>query len=54
MRKEIIEYLKNTENPYTLKFEDIIIEFRYSSNSRSFNECMKNVFKYKTINSNII
>lgn len=48
MQKKILEYIKKTENPYTLKVEDMIVEIAYSENNKNFNECMINILKQKS------
>lgn len=47
MQKKIIEYLKKTENPYKLKFDNMIVELEYSKNDKKFSECMLNILKQK-------
>ena len=46
-QEKIINYLNNTENPYILKVEDMVVEIEYSDVERTFNECMKNILKQK-------
>ncbi len=43
--KKIIEYLLNTENPYKLHIDYTNIEIQYSENSKTFEECIKNILK---------
>jgi len=43
----IIKYLNNTENPYILKVDDILVEFEYSEIKKTFNECMINILKQR-------
>lgn len=47
MQKKIIEYIKETENPYKLKIDNMIVELEYSENHKKFNECMLNILKQK-------
>ena len=47
MQKKIIEYIKETKNPYKLKIENMIVELEYSENHKKFNECMLNILKQK-------
>ena len=44
---KIMNYLNNTENPYILKVEDMVVEFQYSDVKKTFNECIKNILKQK-------
>jgi len=46
-QEKIINYLNNTENPYILKVEDMVVEIEYSDVERTFNECMTNILKQK-------
>lgn len=46
MKKEIIEYLKKTENPYRLKVGNMTVELKYSDNKR-IDECILNILKQK-------
>ena len=46
-KSKVIEYLLNTENPYTLKMDNMNIEMTYSENSKTFNECILNILKIK-------
>ena len=45
MKDKIIKYLNETENPYILKVEDMVVEFEYSDVKKTFNECMINILK---------
>lgn len=47
MKKKIIDYLENTENPYQLKVGDVIVEMTYSDNNRKFDECVLNILKQR-------
>lgn len=42
-----MKYLKYSENPYVLKIGDMVVEFEYSDNKKTFNECMVNILKQK-------
>lgn len=44
---KIIKFLNETENPYILKVEDMVVEFEYSDVKKTFNECMINILKQK-------
>lgn len=46
-QNKIAKYLLNTENPYQIKVEDMIVEIEYSDNNKTFNECMLNILKQK-------
>ena len=46
-QEKIINYLNNTENPYILKVEDMVVEIEYSDVERTFTECMTNILKQK-------
>lgn len=46
-KSKVIDYLLNTENPYTLKMDNMNIEMTYSKNNKIFNECMLNILKQK-------
>ena len=47
MKDKIIKYLNETENPYILKVEDMVVEFEYSDIKKKFNECIINILKQK-------
>lgn len=49
MKKQdkIIKFLSETENPYILKFEDMVVEIEYSDVKKNFSECMINILKQK-------
>ena len=44
---KLIKFLNETENPYILKVEDMVVEFEYSDVKKTFNECMINILKQK-------
>lgn len=44
---KIIKFLNETENPYILKVEDMVVEIEYSDVKKTFNECMINILKQK-------
>ncbi|MEF2619703.1 MAG: DUF6870 family protein [Clostridia bacterium] len=44
---KIIKFLNESENPYILKVEDMVVEFQYSDVKKTFNECIKNILKQK-------
>ena len=44
---KIIKFLNETESPYILKVEDMVVEFEYSDVKKTFNECMINILKQK-------
>lgn len=46
-QNKIAQYLLNTEKPYQIKVEDMIVEMEYSDNNTTFNECMLNILKQK-------
>ena len=46
-KKNIIEFLSKTENPYQIKVGDMIVEMEYSENHKNFYECMLNILKEK-------
>lgn len=46
-KNKVIDYLLNTENPYTLKMDNMNIEMTYSENNKTFNECMLNILNKK-------
>ena len=46
-KSKVIDYLLNTENPYTLKMDNMNIEMTYSKNNKIFNKCMLNILKGK-------
>jgi len=46
-KSKVINYLLSTENPYTLKMDNMNIEMTYSKNNKIFNECMLNILKQK-------
>lgn len=45
--QKIINYLKNTENPYMLKIGDMVVNIEYSDTKKTFNECISNILKQK-------
>ncbi len=47
MQEKLIKYLKNTENPYQVKVEDMIVNIEYSENNKKISECMVNIIKQK-------
>lgn len=49
-KNKVIDYLLNTENPYTLKMDNMNIEMTYSENNKTFNECMLNILNKKNKN----
>ena len=44
---KIIKFLNESENPYILKVEDMVVEFQDSDVKKTFNECIKNILKQK-------
>jgi len=44
---KIIKFLNETENPYILKVEDMVVEIEYSDVKKTFNECIVNILKQK-------
>lgn len=44
---KIIKFLNESENPYILKVEDMVVEFQYSDVKKTFYECIKNILKQK-------
>ena len=48
MQNKLIEYLKQTENPYKIKVENMSVTFEYSENSKAIYECMINILKQKS------
>ena len=44
---KIIKFLNESENPYILKVEDMVVEFQYPDVKKTFNECIKNILKQK-------
>ena len=44
---KLIKFLNETESPYILKVEDMVVEFEYSDVKKTFNECMINILKQK-------
>ena len=44
---KIIKFLNESENPYILKVEDMVVEFQYSDVKKTFNEFIKNILKQK-------
>lgn len=47
MQEKLIKYLENTENPYQVKVEDMIVNIEYSENNKKISECMVNIIKQK-------
>lgn len=49
MKKQdkIIDFLNESENPYILKVQDIVVEMEYSDVKKTFNECMINILKQR-------
>lgn len=47
MQKEVNGYLKEKENLYRLKVENIIVKLKYSENDKKINECMQNILRQK-------
>lgn len=48
MKKETIEYLRTTENPYKMKVGDIVVNIEYAETHKKFNECILNILKQKS------
>lgn len=48
MQKEVISYLKETENLYRLKVGNISVEVIYSENNKKIDECILNILKQKS------
>jgi len=48
MQKEVIGYLKETENLYRLKVGNISVEVIYSENNKKIDECILNILKQKS------
>ena len=46
-QEKIIKFINETENPYILNVEDMVVEFEYSDLKKTFNECMVNILKQK-------
>lgn len=46
-KSKVIDYLLNTESPYTIKTDNMNIEITYSNNNKTFNECMVNILNKK-------
>lgn len=46
-KSKVIDYLLNTENPYTIKIDNMDIEIIYSKSNKTFEECMLNILKGK-------
>lgn len=44
---KIIKFLNETENPYILKSQDMVVEIEYSDVKKTFNECMINILKQR-------
>lgn len=47
MFDKISDYLHRTEDGYNLNTSPILVEFEYSKNGKSFEECMLNILKQK-------
>ena len=47
MQDKVIEYLKQTENPYQIKIEEMNVTFEYSENGKTIKDCMINILNQK-------
>ena len=48
MQDKVIEYLKQNQYPYQMKVKNMNVKFEYSTNNKTFNECMVNLLKQKS------
>ena len=46
-QEKIIKFLNETENPYILKVENMVVEIEYLDVKKTFNECMINILKQR-------
>lgn len=46
-KDKIINYLNNTENPYVLKVQEMVVEIEYLDVKKTLNECMINILKQR-------
>ena len=42
---KLMEYLRENDDPYSIKVENVNVQFVYSENNKRFNECMINILK---------
>ena len=47
MNDKLIEYLKQKENPYKIKVENMNVTFEYSRNGKTIKDCIINILKQK-------
>ena len=46
-QEKLINYLSHNENPYILKYGEMIIEIEYLDVKKTLDECMINILKQK-------
>lgn len=51
MKTNLHTYLQNTKNPYQIQVEEINVNLEYATNNQTFEECMLNILKWKTIST---
>jgi len=48
IKKETIEYLRTTENPYKIKVGEVVVNIEYIETHKKLNECILNILKQKS------
>ena len=47
MQDKLIEYLKQTKNPYQIKAGNINVTFKYAKNGKEIKDCVMNILNQK-------